>query len=332
MSEIYSITTKFFRMVKTNIKRSLLFTTIFRIGLFFERQWINSFFVKFYPNENFLSIIKKSKIISNSLFHPIIVIFAFSIFLILSLSPISTDLQINIAIGFITFVIGSTIIPKYFFNKKHEFINFKQDDVYSIGFCLFLVGIVFFFLSIASVGGIPLLKPSLRYSLKPILTMPVFLMIPGIAFIASSYLQDFKKKKINRSQIRFRFIVLIAISGFFLFALGYRTPTIAILLIMIIMGYYGKVLSIWEIVIGILLGIAMIIGIGYFRSLEEFMITKNTSPLYSLQSRADFTLHVLNLLNYISGDFGTLHGTLTLSSIPGSETGPRMLVGQLIAW
>jgi oligosaccharide repeat unit polymerase len=289
-------------------------------------------------------------------------------FLILSLSPVSLDLQINLAIGFISFFIGSIILPSYFFknkqisanksylNKKNEenkyyinneeknkshinneekkfsFIKFKDDDIYSIGFCLVLVSVIFFFLSVVSVGGVPLINPSLRYSLKPALTMPVFLMIPGIGLIVATYLNKYKKQLITRSQIRFRFILFLAISSFFLFALGFRTPIIAVLLIMIIIGYYGKILDQWEIVCGALIGVGTIIGMGYFRSLGEFMITSNTSPLYSLQSRADFTLNVLNLLNHISGDFGLKHGALTLSSIPGSELGPRMTIGKLIAW
>ena len=61
-------------------------------------------------------------------------------------------------------------------------------------------------------------------------------------------------------------------------------------------------------------------------------ITSSTSPIYSLQSRADFTLHVLNLLDFIGGNFGITHGKLLASSIPGSDLGPRMMVGKLIAW
>ena len=49
-------------------------------------------------------------------------------------------------------------------------------------------------------------------------------------------------------------------------------------------------------------GIGAIIGIGYFRSIGEMTITSSTNPLYTLQSRADFTLHVLNLLDFIGGD------------------------------
>ena len=350
MSSFYTIATYFSKFFTKSFKKSLLFTIIFGIGKFFETQWVNSYFKSLYPNENFLSFFKKNKIIANHLFAPIIVIFLFAIFLILSLNPVSLSLQINIAIGFISFLIGALILPSYFFNdennkdieaneanenfknKKFSFIKFDDDDIYSLGFCLILVGVIFFLLSVASVGGIPLIKPSLRYGLKPILTMPVFLMIPGIGLVAASYLNKFKKQLISRSQIRFRFILLLAMSSFFLLALGYRTPIIAILLMIIIIGYYGKILAIWEIIIGALIGLGIIIGVGYFRSLGELMITTNTSPFYSFQSRVDFTLHVLNLLNYISGDFGIKHGALTLSSIPGSELGPRMTIGQLIAW
>jgi oligosaccharide repeat unit polymerase len=334
MSGFYSIAIYLTKNIEKISKRSLFFTIIFSIARFIEKQWINSYFKKLYPSENFLSFFKKNNIIKNHIFHPIIVIFIFAIFLILSLNSISLDLQIGFIIAFIAFFIGSVIISGKFFNSvSKKPIKFKTDDIYSVGFCLVLIGIIFFFISIASVGGIPLLKSSLRYSLKPMFTMPVFLLIPGIGLMGSAYLNKFKNEKLSRSQTRFRFILLIAFSSIFLLSLGYRTPIIAALLMMIMMGYYGKILAVWEVVIGALAGVCLIIGIGYFRSLEEFAITSNTSPFYTLQSRADFTLHVLNLLNYISGDFGIKHGGLTLSAIPGlTELGPRMAIGQLIAW
>lgn len=117
-----------------------------------------------------------------------------------------------------------------------------------------------------------------------------------------------------------------------LLILGYRTPLLAAFLTLIIIGYYGNIVSLWEVVVGALIGIGAIIGIGYFRSIGEFAITSATSPLYTLQSRADFTLHVLNLLDFIGGNFGSTHGQILAGSIPGSELGPRMLVGKLIAW
>ena len=204
--------------------------------------------------------------------------------------------------------------------------------MYSIGFCLILLSIVFFFISVASVGGIPLLKPSIRYLLKPALTMPVFLIIPGTCMIASAYLKEFQDGKISRSRARFRFLFLLAIDCAFLLLLGYRTPLLAAFLIIIIIGFYGNIVSLWEVVVGALIGIGAIIGIGYFRSLGEMTITSSTSPLYTLQSRADFTLHVLNLLDFIGGNFGVTHGQMLAGAIPGSDLGPRMMVGKLIAW
>ena len=366
MSIIYSTTKIISEFFEKFFKKSLLFTTIFAIGRWLENQWINSYFKGLYPDEEFLNIFNKSKILSNHIFSPLILILVFSIFLILSLNPVTFDLIINIAIAFIAFIIGAMFIPRFFLNNnenknknnenknKHnenknknnenknnenksidntKIIKFNSKTIYSIGFCLVLIGIVSFFLSISSVGGLPILNPSLRYVLKPAFTMPVFLMIPGIGFMASYYLDLFKKGILSRSQVRFRFLLLTLLASLFLLTLGYRTHIVAVLLMMIIIGYYGKVLAVWEVVIGALLGVAMIIGLGYYRSIEELAITTNTSPFYSLQNRADFTLNVLNQLNHISGDFGLMHGQLTLSAIPSaSDFGPRTIIGRLIAW
>ena len=281
-----------------------------------------------------ISFIKKNKILNSQVFNPLIVLIVFGVFLILSINAVSASLAITLAIAFIAFFIGSAILPRYFLNKdfKKPTIQFKSKDLYSIGFCLVLISILFFFVSVASVGGIPILKTSLRYQLKPLFTMPVFLIIPGVCILASVYLKKFQENKITRSQTRFRFLILIVISSVFLLALGYRTPLLAVLLIMIIMGYYGNILAVWEVVLGALIGVCAIIGIGYFRSVEEYTITSATNPFYTLESRADFTLNVLNLLDFIGGNFGVTHGNVLASSIPGSDLGPRMMIGKLIAW
>ncbi len=343
MSLIYSITSTITRDIEDILRKSFLFTLIFNILGFFEKEWVNSYFKSLYPNEKFLSIFNKSRILSEEIFSPLIVLVTFTLFLLLATDPVSRDLQIVIIIAFISFFIGSTILPRFVLNNQNAEDNKDKDmnnsiplfdtkDVYSIGFCLTLVGIVFLFISIASVGGVPLLKSSLRYSLKPIFTMPVFLVIPGIGLIASHYLDQFKKGKISRSQIRFRFLLLTAIGIITVLALEYRTPIIAILLMMIIIGYYGKILSVWEVILGALIGVCAIMGIGYLRSLNELAISSNTNMFSTLESRANFTMHVLNLLNQISGNFGILHGKMIASSMPGSDLGPRMLVGKLIAW
>ena len=330
---IYSTLTSLINRISDEFHKSFLFTTIFTILGFIENQWVNSFFKSLYPSENFLSFLNKNNILKNHIFNPLIVIFLFSAFLLLSLTRLSMSLTMTILIGFVGFFIGCVILPRFFLNGENDkIIRFDVDDIYSLGFCLILISIVFFFISIATVGGIPLLKPSIRYLLKPIFTMPVFLIIPGTCLLASAYLKDFQDEKITRSQARFRFIFLLAIDCAFLLLLGYRTPLLAAFLIIIIIGFYGNIVSLWEVVIGALIGVGAIIGIGYFRSLGELTITSSTNPIYTLQSRADFTLHVLDLLDFIGGNFGLTHGKLLASSIPGSELGPRMMVGKLIAW
>lgn len=334
MSLIYAKLTSIVNKISQLFHESLLFTIIFSILNYFENAWVNSYFKGLYPGENFLGFIKKNKILNSEVFNPLIVLVVFGAFLILSINAVSTSLAITLAIAFIAFFIGSSILPRYFLNKefKKPAIQFESKDLYSIGFCLVLISILFFFVSVASVGGIPILKTSLRYQLKPLFTMPVFLIIPGVCILASVYLKEFQENKITRSQTRFRFLILIAISCMFLLALGYRTPLLAVLLIMIIIGYYGNILAVWEVVVGALIGVCAIIGIGYFRSVEEYTVTSATNPFYTLESRADFTLNVLNLLDFIGGNFGVTHGKLLASSIPGSDLGPRMMIGKLIAW
>ncbi len=336
MSLIYSITSTITRDIEDILRKSLLFTLIFNMLEFIEKEWVNSYFKGLYPNEKFLSFFNKSKILNGEIFSPLIVLVTLTLFLLLATDPVSRDLQIVFIIAYISFFIGAVIFPRFILNNQNyenrQIPIFNTKDVYSIGFCLTLVGIIFLFISIASVGGLPILKSSLRYSLKPIFTMPVFLVIPGIGLIASHYLNQYKNNEINRSQARFRFLVLTGIGIITVLTLQYRTPIIAILLMMIIISYYGKILSVWEVILGALIGVCAIIGIGYLRSLNELAISSNTNVFSTLESRANFTMHVLNLLNQISGNFGILHGKMLASSMPGSDLGPRMLVGKLIAW
>lgn len=332
MSMIYSALASTVNKASDELHETFLFTAIFSILSFIENEWINSCFKKFYPAENFLNFLNKSYIIKNHLFNPLIVLFLFAAFLVLSLNPITPSLTITLVIGFVAFFIGSAVFPRFFLNCNISMIEFDRKDLYSLGFCLMIVSILFFFISIASVGGIPILRPSIRYLLKPAFTMPVFLIIPATCIIASVYLKDFQDEKITRQQTRFRFLLLLAIDCAILLTLGYRTPLLASFLIIIMIGYFGNIVSPWEVIVGALIGICAIIGIGYFRSIKELSITSATSPIASLQNRADFTLHVLNLLDMIGGNFGVTHGQLLASSIPGSDLGPRMMVGKLIAW
>lgn len=333
MSYIYSIICKICRTIEREFKESLFFTIIHTIFLFFDRQWTNSYLFKFYPSNHRINL--KSRILNDDLFNPMIIILLFSLFLIFGLKAASNSLVITIIIGLIAFTIGALYLPKFFLNNQNNnkrIIDFNPKDIYSVGFTLFLIGLIFFFINIGYVKGIPLFTPSLRYKLIAALTMPVFLMIPGIGIMESYYVCLMKKGKLTRSQVRFRFLSLSLTGIVLLLFLAYRTPILAILLLMIIIGYYGDSVSIGEVIVLALIGLAGIIGIGYLRSVNEMLITTSTNPFYTLQSRADFTIHVLDLLNALSGNLGLMHGGFILKSIPGSDYGPRMMVGKLISW
>ncbi len=338
MSYVYSIIVTICRKLETVIKKSLFFNIIHTIFLFFENLLLNSYILKLYPQKDKIKI--KSKILNEDLLSPPVVILVFSLFLICGISAVSSNLVITIIIGFVSFLLGALILPKFFLNNnspenqngKNKFISFKTEDIYAIGFVLFIVAVIFFCINIGYVKGIPLLKPSLRYQLKAALTMPVFLIIPAIAIIESVYIKYYQENKLTRRAVRFRFLIITGIGIVILLFLAYRTPILALILLMIIIGYYGKVISLVEIITLGLIGVVGIIGIGYIRSLNEMMISKSTNPFYTLQYRADFTMHVLDKINFLSGDFGIMHGGFILKALPGSDYGPRMMVGYLISW
>ena len=57
MSIIYSGLTSVINKISDEFHKSFLFTFIFSILEFIEDQWVNSFFKKLYPDENFLSFL-----------------------------------------------------------------------------------------------------------------------------------------------------------------------------------------------------------------------------------------------------------------------------------
>ncbi|MGC9517523.1 MAG: oligosaccharide repeat unit polymerase family protein [Methanomicrobiales archaeon] len=294
-------------------------------------MWLNSFLRKIYPRDNFLSFLNHSYILKNHIFSPLIIVVAFALLMILASIPLSQNLQLNILIGFIAFFIFSMIVPKYLINNKRDYFIFDSRKIYSLGILLFLISFIFFYLNIITLGGLPILEPKLRYVLDPKLTLPIFLSIPAVAFMGSHILKEMQKGLISKSSAKFRFIFLSAISLLLLLSLGYRTPLVALILIVVIMGYYTRLFQVWEIILGFLLALSVVLVLGYFRSVEEYALAY-LSPFDFLRNRAAFTLNVLNLLNNISGFSGFMHGNLSLSILPGPGEGPRTIVGRLIAW
>ena len=143
MSLIYSGLTSIFNKISDELRKSFLFTTIFSILEFIEDQWLNSYFKRFYPDENFLNFLNKNIILKEHIFNPLIVLFLFAMFLILTLNSPSTSLVITLIIAFVGFFIGSAIIAMHI--PIREVVHFNRKDIYSIGFCLMLISIIFFF-------------------------------------------------------------------------------------------------------------------------------------------------------------------------------------------
>ena len=57
MSVIYSTLTSAINKISDAFHESFLFTSIYAILDFIETQWVNSYFKKLYPDENFLSFL-----------------------------------------------------------------------------------------------------------------------------------------------------------------------------------------------------------------------------------------------------------------------------------
>ncbi|GAB4305962.1 MAG: oligosaccharide repeat unit polymerase family protein [Methanobacteriaceae archaeon] len=329
MSSIYNFTTKISLRVKNLIESTLIYTLLQRLFLYVENIWLNSFFIRKYP-EKFLNFLENSFILKNHIFSPLIIIVAFAFFMILANTPISLSLQLNILIGFMSFFIFSTLVPRLLLNEN-QFIIFDSEKIYSLGFLLLIISLIFFYMNIVTLGSLPILNSSLRYVLDPKLTLPIFLSIPAVTLMGSHILNEMQIGKISKSSAKFRILFLSAISLFLLLSLGYRTPLVALLLIVVIMGYYNKLFQVWEIILGFIMILFVVMILGYFRSVEEYALGY-LSALDFLRSRAAFTLNVLDLLNNISGNFGFMHGNLSLSILPGPGEGPRAIIGKLIVW
>lgn len=329
MGIIYDITKNLSFQVTKLVKSSLIFSIINKIILFFEYQFINSLIFNYWPENEIL--FNKSHILKEKLFSPLLLILVTAIFLLLCIEPLSGHLHINLAIAMILFIFGVFLAQKSFLNGKIEVIKFSYKEIYDMGFALFLLALFFFFLSIAAVGGIPLFKSSLRYLLKPAFTIPVFLMVPALGLMSSKWIDEMNTNILSPNQVKFRMLIVTSLAVFIFLLLGYRTPIVAVILMVIIIGYYSGLLRIWEILLGFLLIIGIIGVMGYIRLANEYYLT-NIGIFSSLMNRADFTLHVLDKLSFISGSTGFLHGKLTLSLIPGSGIGPRVMIAEILNW
>ncbi len=327
ISGFFDIAASACRKIENLLKGSLFLGILLFSFKKIENLWIESFFRSLYPKRRDF-FFKKSHILKRGIFSPLIIVVAFLLFMILGNCSISFQTRIVIIVGLVSFTVFALISTKI--NRLKNPITFDMNDIGAIGITMFLVGVMFVFLSVIQVGGIPLLKPSLRYLLSPKLSIPSFLMIPAMALLTSVFADDVDKNKLSRERARFRTVILTIFCVFLLGLLGYRTPAIASILVVVVTGYYTKLFDVLEVLSGIVFAVLLIIGVGYFRASGEYLW--NFSPTTLLSVRANFTMHIFDMLVNLSGFTGATHGKLTLSMLPGSELGPRFLIAKIIGW
>jgi oligosaccharide repeat unit polymerase len=292
-----------------------------------EDLWLESCSLSLYQKIRQPSL-RRSRILDRGLFSPLVVVLAFLLFMALSNYAVSPMTRFTIALGLLSFTIFALLPQK---SKRIEnTVAFDTGSIMAVGVVIFLTGLFFAFLSVAHVGGIPLLRPSLRYMLSPRLSIPSFLLIPALAILVSGFAEMVKNGQLEYERARFRAIVLTAACILPLAALGYRTPVIAVLMVVAVIGYYTRLFSVVEILGVSLLAFLLIVVVGYYRASAEY--AWSFSPLALLSVRANFTMSIFDLLVELGGLTGVTHGGLLRSMAPASELGPRFIIASLISW
>lgn len=299
---------------------------LMQIYLRLEDLWLESFIGGLLEKQR-LTGLRESKILSRGLFAPLVMPVGFLLFMALSGFAITPITRWSILAGMISFLLASywglSISVK-------PVVAVPVIEVRRAGMILYLIGVVFVFVSIGYVGGIPLLRPSLRYLLSPKLTIPTFLLVPALALLTASFATYVANGELERGRARFRVLMLTVVASGLLMMLGYRTPILGLLLVVTITAYYTKLLDVFEMLAASLFAGGLIVVIGYYRVAAEY--NWSYGPLTMLAVRANFTMMVYDLLANLSGLTGVTRGALMLSMIPGSGLGPRFMIAKLIGW
>lgn len=299
---------------------------LIQIYLRIEDLWLESFVGSLLEKQR-LTGLRKSKILSMGLFAPLVIPVGFLMFMALSGFAITPITRWNILAGIISFILAS-----YFGQRVSvkPVVVLSEKDVRLSGMILYLIGVFFVFASIGYVGGIPLLRPSLRYLLSPKLTIPTFLLVPALALLTASLATYVGSGELQRGHTRFRVFMLTVGASGLLMMLGYRTPILGLLLVVTITAYYTKLLDVFEMLAASSFAGGLIVVIGYYRVAAEY--NWSYGPLTMLAVRANFTMMIYDLLANLSGLTGVTRGALMLSMIPGSGMGPRFIIAKLIGW
>jgi len=197
--------------------------------------------------------------------------------------------------------------------------------VWRLGFPLFLVGVAAEFINILYINSIPLIEPAMRSRLIPSLAYLSFLIVPGCIILFTNAIMHRNYKEA---------IGWLASGTFLISLLGYRTEIYALLLGAFISAYYmkggciRKSTAIKYISASAVILLAINLGVVAFREM----------PLASFMDRFSMTTNVFSSMAdsfgiTIFGEAGgTIHKSIlsSLRIIPGSRTGPRTFISQLI--
>jgi len=197
--------------------------------------------------------------------------------------------------------------------------------IWRLGLPLFIIGSLAEFANLLYIGSIPLIIPSMRARLIPSLAYISFLIVPACIILMTDRLLNGRPRDA---------LFWLASGSFLIALLGYRTELFALLLGAFISAYYVKGKSVPRRRAVLLSAIFIMILV----SSNLLLFSFRESPLETSMTRFSVTTYVFSSLTEgmglslfgISG--GLIHSSMlsSITVIPGTKTGPRTFISQLV--
>lgn len=231
------------------------------------------------------------------------------------------------AIGTLSVVTGIRLGEKLRKMWKNPIIPFLVCPKTQLGTSLVLifVGVSSAFLTLA-LSGLPFSETTTRAGLKPLITMPSFLVVPGVAILVGRLGEETEEGLRNRDVSRVVAVMITALLSIPFFLLGYRTPLVALMISVVFAGGYTRLFGPRLTASLFLALLLVVVGYGWVVATATGW---RVGPLELLLSRANFTTQVFDHISNISGFWGCLHGGLLQSVVPGPGLGPRTIVSEV---
>jgi len=302
----------------------LFFSRTTDLYLFILKEAKKSFFLSGLRFFSLQADFGVSDLLSPALLFPLSVL----IFVLLSgfNSPSSTAC-FSIVIGTLSVLTGIKLGEKLRSSQKQPVIPFLTSPriQFGVSVVLIVIGLFSVFLTLIF-SGLPLSETTTRTGLKPFITMPSFLVIPGASLLVGRLGEEAESglRKKDLSQVIAVMITALLSIPFFL--LGYRTPLVALLVSVVFAGGYTRLFGFRAVTSFILAVFLVVVGYGW---VVATIVGWRAGPLELLLSRASFTTQVFDHLSNISGVWGYFHGGLLQSVVPGPGLGPRTMVSEV---